>query len=144
MKNNLSVRPARSSDLPIILEILDLADLRYRHETLNGFHLAEIDGRIAGVVRLDEHPDFVFLTSLGVRPELQQQGIATTLLKSLFKDINKPIYLYTIIPEFFARLGFIKTDPRPDLPPKEIFGCDECFPERCRCMVKLNGDTPLS
>mgnify|MGYP001473359970 CR=1 FL=1 len=144
MKNSLSVRAARPADLKTIIEILDQSDLRYSHETLNGFQLAEKDGLIAGIVRLDEQQDFIFLTSLGVRPEFQKQGIATALLEQLFKSIKKPIYLYTIIPDFFSRLGFVPSPVPPSLPPKKIFGCDECFPDRCCCMVKLNGDPPLS
>ncbi len=143
MKNNITVRAARPADLPAILEILELADLRYRRETLDGFHLAERDGRVAGIVRLDERPDFVFLTSLGVRPELRGQGIGTALLRQLLRPLRKPVYLYTIIPGFFARLGFARTDAPAALPPKELFGCDQCLPGRCLCMLKSPDDTPL-
>jgi N-acetylglutamate synthase-like GNAT family acetyltransferase len=56
------------------------------------------------------------------------------LMDRAFEGLSKPIYLYTVIPEYFERHGFRKAAPRPDLPPRELFGCDRCEPGKCACM----------
>lgn len=138
------IRPAAPADLTAISRLLDAADLRYSAETLDHFTVAEVNGLIAGVVRLEEYPDFYFLTSLGVLPAREKQGIASALLQALLKGRAKPVYLYTIIPGFFRRFGFRETAPVPGLPAKEIYGCDQCVPGQCVVMVKYPDDPPLS
>jgi N-acetylglutamate synthase-like GNAT family acetyltransferase len=132
----IAVRPARSTDKAAIIKVLDAADLRYSAETLNNFTVAEANGAVVGVVRLEEHPDFFFLTSLGVLPAAEKKGIASALLRSVATGKKKPVYLYTIIPDFFRRFGFKETAPLAGLPAKEIYGCDQCFPGQCVVMVK--------
>jgi N-acetylglutamate synthase-like GNAT family acetyltransferase len=130
------IRPAQPSDLAAIILVLDAADLRYSTETLTDFTVAEAAGQIAGVVRLEEHPQFLFLTSLGVLPAQKNKGIASSLVRAVLKDQAKPVYLYTIIPDFFRRFGFTESALIPGLPAKEIYGCDQCVPGRCVVMVK--------
>ena len=130
------IREAQDKDLEKIAKILEEADLHYPGEVLNNFWVAEKDKNIVGVVRLEENKDFFFLTSLGVAKEHRNQDIATTLLKNTLKKIDKNVYLYTIIPDFFKRLGFEITEKPVNLPPKELFGCSDCTPNKCVCMVR--------
>jgi len=132
----LNIRPANDNDAPGILKVLDESDLHYSSEVLKDFYLCEEDGQIVGTVRLEEHQDFVFLTSLGVLPAHRHQGIATSLLINVLANLTKPVYLYTVIPDFFTKYGFTETTIYPDLPPKQIFGCDECVPGHCVVMAK--------
>lgn len=132
----IKIRPASKNDEKAILKILEEADLHYKDEKLDNFLAAEIDGKVAGIVRIEEHADFLFLTSLGVASNQRNKGIATALLNHIFRQAEKPIYIYTIIPEFFEKFGFKVTKTHPSLPPKNIFGCEECFPNRCVIMVK--------
>ncbi|MFA4843898.1 MAG: GNAT family N-acetyltransferase [Candidatus Margulisiibacteriota bacterium] len=132
----ITIRPAAARDLAGIMKVLDEADLRYSAETLTSFTVAELDSEIVGVVRLEEHPAFYFLTSLGVRPAQEKKGIASALLQAVLKEKTKPAYLYTIIPGFFRPFGFVAATPPPGLPTKEIYGCDQCFPNQCTAMVR--------
>jgi N-acetylglutamate synthase-like GNAT family acetyltransferase len=132
----ITIRPAVDQDRPGIIKVLDEADLRYSTETLNRFTVAELDREIVGVVRLEEYPDFNFLSSLGVLPSQERKGVASALLQTVLKGKHKPVYLYTIIPAFFLRFGFIASTQFPGLPAREIFGCEQCFPERCVTMVR--------
>ncbi|MDD4179503.1 MAG: GNAT family N-acetyltransferase [Candidatus Margulisbacteria bacterium] len=142
------IRLATDSDIDQIKKVLSEADLRFTQETLNGFCVAEINGEIIGLVRLEEHDDFLFLTSLGVATAHQHKGIASELMNSIISKAKKPIYLYTIIPAFFIRFGFKPvSQPYPqqlNLPPKGIYGCDKCVPGHCLTMVKCPGDTKVS
>lgn len=132
----LLIRRAKKSDNHALHKILDEADLHYSNQKLDDFRVAEMDGTIVGLVRLEEHEDFFFLTSLGVAGDQRNKGIASAILKNIFAEAHKPIYLYTIIPDFFKKFGFTVTDSHPRLPPKEVFGCDQCRPGSCFVMVK--------
>ena|SRR3989344_728771 len=131
----IAVRPAAKSDRGAILKIIEESGLYYPKQRLSGFWLAEENERVIGIIRLEKHRDFYFLSSLGVAKDRRDQGIATTLLKKVLNEAKEPVYLYTIIPDFFSRLGF-KVVPRPSfLPVREIFNCGECQPEKCVCMI---------
>ncbi|MCX5726367.1 MAG: GNAT family N-acetyltransferase, partial [Candidatus Saganbacteria bacterium] len=127
---------AQNKDLEKIPKILEEADLHYPGEVLNDFWVAEKDKDIIGVVRLEENKDFFFLTSLGVAKENRNQGVAAALLKTILEKANKNVYLYTIIPDFFKKLGFELTEKPVNLPSKELFGCRDCAPSKCVCMVR--------
>jgi len=75
-------------------------------------------------------------------------------MNSVITEAKKPIYLYTIIPDFFIRFGFKSLTTQPpnnptthqpiSLPPKSPYGCDQCLPGQCVTMVKYPGDTKVS
>ncbi len=132
----IRIRPAANKDEKEILRLLDEADLRYRQESLDGFRVAEIEGEIAGIVRIKEFPDFLFLTSLGVAKAHRDRGVASALVNKATAEAKKPVYLYTIIPEFFKKLGFKIEENPPRLPSREIYGCDECLPGKCVVMKR--------
>ncbi|HTY12880.1 MAG TPA: GNAT family N-acetyltransferase [Candidatus Omnitrophota bacterium] len=132
----LIIRPADGRDRAAIVRIMDEADLRYKNETFDQFYLAEADGVPAGVVRLDEHAGYIFLTTLGVASVYLRKGIGRALMEFAIGRSLKDIYIYTIIPEFFAKFGFVPAPAPADLPQKNIFDCDECFPGKCVTMVR--------
>ena len=92
---------------------------------------------------------------------MQGRGLGTKLLKQLLnlaaqKNYTKPVYLRTIIPQFFKKACFrvVKESPAPanfatkryplnayhlSLPPKENAECRWCQPEKCTLMIKLPG-----
>ena len=135
------IRPAYKSDQSAIMEVLKEAELLYPYNVLEGFMVAEEGLQIVGVVRLQEINGIIFLTSLGVRTAWRDQGIASALLKAVSRSTKKPIYLYTVIPEFFTRFGFAEMSAPAILPPKQIFGCEECYPARCVCMGRISDDS---
>jgi N-acetylglutamate synthase-like GNAT family acetyltransferase len=128
-------RPAKESDEQAIMKIVASQDLLYKTLHFNAFHLAEIDGKIGSVLRLEAFDHFYFLSSLGTDQALEGHGLASGLIQSIQKNITKPIYLYTIIPGFFTRLGFLPLDPPRDIPPRSLYSCVTCEPLRCVCMV---------
>lgn len=136
METTLTIRAAEQRDSKGILEIIKILDLSYPSQTLEGFWVAEKDGKIAGIADLMEFDDFLFLSSVGTKEGYQRQGISSALLNNILNDVRKKVYLYTTIPGFFERLGFGKTTPLPNLPVKKTFSCRECTPEACVCMVR--------
>lgn len=134
----LNIRQATDKDNPQILKLLKELDLYYEGLKLKDFWVAEKEEKIIGTAQLEEISDFIFLGSLGVDPKEQHKGTASHLLSIATKDTMKPIYLYTIIPEFFKRHGFEISPPVPGLPSKARYECESCHSERCVTMAKHN------
>lgn len=89
-----------------------------------------------GLARLTDLGQAYFLSSVGLLPEWRGRGLAKLLLQVVLANRKKDIYLYTIIPEFFFRFGFEVVDPPPFVPPRHLFSCHLCKPEKCFCLVK--------
>lgn len=133
----LTIRPARKNDHNEILNILKGLDLYYSGLKLKDFWVAEDQGRIVGVVQLEEFPNFLFLGSLGVPAEKQNQGVGKVLMGQVLSKAKKDVYLYTVIPKFFQRFNFkIATEKPVDIPTKERYECEFCHTDRCVTMVK--------
>ncbi|MFC1540748.1 GNAT family N-acetyltransferase [Candidatus Margulisiibacteriota bacterium] len=133
------VRPAVKKDAEDITKILKELDLYYTGLQLKDFWVAEQNGQIVGTAQLEVLPDLCFLSSVGVRPTEQKHGIGKALLTELFNQCkgDKPVYLYTIIPGFFAKFGFKPTtDLPPQLPSKSRYECAACHSDRCVTMVR--------
>ncbi|NQT29523.1 MAG: GNAT family N-acetyltransferase [Candidatus Saganbacteria bacterium] len=132
----LKIRKATDKDYPEVLEILEKLDLYYSTLEPEDFFVAEKEDKIVGCVQLQKHKDFLFLGSLATIEEERNSGVARALLKSLTKGDSPPIYLYTIIPEFFEKFGFKASSSHPNLPSKNQYECTYCDPNQCVCMVK--------
>ncbi|MBI5400124.1 GNAT family N-acetyltransferase [Candidatus Saganbacteria bacterium] len=132
-----SIRPAVVKDKAKIFFLLKELDLYYENLIFKDFFVAEDNRKIIGAVQFEQFTTFYYLSSLGVSQEYQHHGLARLLLKRILSVINKPVYLYTIIPDFFTRFGFkIITAPPPNLPTKKNYECRDCFPDKCVTMVK--------
>jgi N-acetylglutamate synthase-like GNAT family acetyltransferase len=133
------IRKAAKIDKDAVIKILKDLDLYYAGLSFKDFWVAEKEGQIVGAAQLEVFPDFCFLSSVGVIPTEQHHGIAKQLLTELFSKCKdqKPVYLYTVIPEFFKKFGFTATHTLPpDLPSKDRYECEYCFPEKCVTMVR--------
>jgi len=64
--------------------------------------------------RLREYKDFSEICSIGVIPEMRAKGIGRQITQALIQKSNVPIFLVTIIPEFFNALGFEYCDSYPN------------------------------
>ncbi|MDD5382896.1 MAG: GNAT family N-acetyltransferase [Candidatus Margulisbacteria bacterium] len=132
----IKIRPARQQDRTAIKRLLIDLDLYYSALIMEDFWVAEKDGKIVGAVQFKEYDKFFFLGSLAVLPGARDRGIASSLVKKLIAKVNKPVYLYTIIPDFFKRFGFKETAATAELPSKDQYECEACHSEKCVCMVR--------
>lgn len=130
------IRPATQQDWPAIKAILEAVDEYYATLSNEYFWAAEQDQQIIGVAQLKENNDYFFLSSLAVLPTAQGKRVASQLMEHFINKANKPIYLYTIIPDFFKRFGFKETNFTSNLPSRDNYECVDCHPDRCLCLVK--------
>jgi len=132
----LDICPANKNQFPEILKILKDLDLYYQDHDLSNFWTANDGSIIVGLVKMNDYMDFAFLGSLGVAINSRNRGIARQILTKMFDVYKKDIYIYTVIPDFFEKFGFMKISTPNNLPPKDNFECKDCFPDKCATMVR--------
>lgn len=141
----LVIRPMREEESPA-MELI-LRDLELDHPSIHreDFWVAVDAGEIVGISNLSRFGSSLYLSAVGVSIKHQGKGVATALLREMLKEARAPIYLYTKIPHFFARLGFVSAPPSPEVPPRDISGCEACRDKgQCICMVRRTDDSRVS
>ena len=137
LPTRLLVRPAGSADHPVILDLLKQLELDYPARDLTRFFVGEADGEILAIAELKEYRDFFLLSCVGVREALQGTGLGKVFVNQVLRDVSKDVYLYTLVPGFFMKTGFVEANDVPaGLPPRLIYGCAHCDPASCRCLVR--------
>jgi N-acetylglutamate synthase-like GNAT family acetyltransferase len=137
--SKVTIRKATDSDREAVYRILRELDLEYASLSFDHFWVAEQDGLVAAVARLEEFKEFCFLSAVGTAAVEQGRGIASQLLQKMLESCDRNVYLYTVIPDFFKKFGFEPSPVCSGLPVREGFNCKECHPENCACMHRKPG-----
>jgi amino-acid N-acetyltransferase len=138
------IRRAGFADIEAIYEIIreNLKELIPRSypdllQNFDRFLVYEREGRLWGVISWRvlpilnlKRPDRALeVISFSVRPEAQEQGIGSALLRRQLRELGayRPdrILVLTFYPDYFARFGFRETS-KARLYPKIYLGCIEC------------------
>jgi len=111
-----TIRSARDADRAAMLAIVNDAARRYRgvipadrwHEPYMGadelareiadgvdFRVAELDGRLAGVMGIQDRGDVALVRHAYVSSAVQQRGIGSALLRDLLAQSAKPVLIGT-------------------------------------------------
>ena len=77
------------------------------------FLTAYYENKLAGFVRLRKYNSCEELCSLGVLENFRLRGIGSRLVNEVFELSTKPLFVVTVIPEFFKRFGFRETTTYP-------------------------------
>jgi N-acetylglutamate synthase-like GNAT family acetyltransferase len=99
--------------------------------------VAEQGGHMVGLVALKTHPDCRELCALGVVPVHRGKGAAKALVEALMAAAPGDVHLATVIPAFFAALGFetVTEDIPAVFPAKRgTAWCEGCSRELCTVM----------
>ena len=113
---------------------LDSNDMHFEQ-----FIVAEESGEIIGFGRLLPHEGCVELGTIGVAEEFRGKGIAGNIVKELIKTArsggSSKIYLTTLIPTLFEKLGFKKlAEAPPDCMIRKKEWCEGCTKVGCTVM----------
>lgn len=131
----MKIRRARPKDASSIAALAASFGLDYPGMESDPAWVAEDGGRIVGSVCLMRHPDSVELVALGVDPAFRRLGLAGRLVRALLDETDGVVHLATIIPDFFARCGFVRTEDMPAGMRKDPSWCEGCDRTRCAVMV---------
>ena len=129
------IRPAGPTDGKAIEQVLDELDYARSQEGCEDFWVALDEGKIVGVAHLAPYEGFDFLSYVGVLSAHRGRGIAKEMLLQILVETDRPVYLYTVIPDFFRRIGFEVTDAPKTIPPRQR--CEGCDRGKCVCMVRM-------
>jgi N-acetylglutamate synthase-like GNAT family acetyltransferase len=132
--SHLIIRAFSQDDIPEIISILKENDLYDDREILTDLYVLISNENIVGVVQITPYPEYYFLSYMAIRIESQKKGMGSYLLNNILIRFDKPIYLFTIISDFYERFGFKIVNGNDILPPKDDAACRICIPEKCRTM----------
>ncbi len=135
----MPIRKAVKDDLPQISALAAKHNLDYENMAADDFWVASEGDKIIGICGLKKHPDCRELCSLGVDETFQKRGLGRQLVRTLLQETSGDIYLATIIPEFFRKLGFEESGSIPASMIKKVDWCAECSRDRCTIMIKKRG-----
>ncbi|MEQ9004151.1 MAG: GNAT family N-acetyltransferase [Pseudomonadales bacterium] len=76
-----------------------------------GVSVAEVDGRVVGMVAVSTAPDGAWIDQLYVAPDSVNHGVGTLLLRHALEGLSRPVRLYTFrenhsARRFYERHGF--------------------------------------
>lgn len=131
-------RKAEEKDMVPAGDLARALDLYYPGLESDAVRVAEEAGRIVGLAVLKRHPDCLELCALGVDPAFRGQGIGGRLVGEMAEEARGDLYLGTVIPEYFRRLGFEPAGrtPRAFLVKRASGWCDGCEKEKCVVMIR--------
>ena len=122
------IRPVMEYELPQILREAAAFDLDVQSPNYRQFSVVEHNQAIVGFGRIIRHAGFSELATVGVIKKEQGKGYGSALVKAMAVRVeSEPLYLVTVLPDYFKRLGFeVSTETIAVLQPKirfcEIFG----------------------
>lgn len=137
----IEVKRATEADCEGALKLMAGLDLIHAAVSMRNLWVVAEGGQVVGVAHLERCGPGLFLSSLGVAATHRHMGLARRLMEATLKDAETDVYIYTVIPRFFEKLGFVECVAPEGLPSREIFGCDRCEPGSCRCMKRRAGVT---
>lgn len=135
------IRQAQREDEKKLADFLKGIGILSKGQPFDHFWIALEGEELIGSVRVEQHQGFAFLSHLGVTVEKRKRGVAECMIEEALRQVHTPVYAYTVIPHFFEKMGFKATEFHPNLPPREMFGCDGCDADRCCCMVRSTHDS---
>ena len=127
MIEGLVIRPARTSDIKVIRELIDLYTLQRRlltketvtlFESVQEFTVAELNGKVIGCGALHVMwEDLAEVRTLATLEEYRGKGVGKRILSDLVERAKrigvKRLFCLTFETEFFARNGFVEIEGAP-------------------------------
>ena len=132
----MRIRKARKEDFPRLVRLARTCGLDYAGMEADDFWVAGEGDLVLGLCALKKHPDCLELCALGVDEKWRGRGWGDRLARTVIRNANGTLFLATVIPAFFARLGFKTTKDVPASMIKNAEWCAGCTPELCTVMVR--------
>jgi len=132
----VEIKKAEPSDVPAALEMAARHEMDYEGLEKDDIWMALEAGRLLGIAALRRFPEGVELCGLVVDSEERHNGVGGRLVQAVLQAVPGDVYLQTIIPGFFARLGFDKVDRPPAFIAKPPSWCVGCQRELCTTMLR--------
>jgi amino-acid N-acetyltransferase len=148
MESAMHIRPARAEDFEAVTALLRAHQLPLDGiaSPLEGFLVADDDGRIAGVVGLERYGDDGLLRSAAVDEGRRGNGVGRRLIERLLADAARDrvtsVYLLTTTAEqYFPRFGFeiVRRETIPEPVRQSVEFAKSCPASATAMMRRLAG-----
>ena len=137
-----NIRKAKKTDRGAIDSILEEMDLFHGSISIDNFWVGEQDGDVIAIAQLEDLGDVGIISCVGVKPPHRRNGVASELIGKMLDGVNGDVYLFTLIPELFKRVGFKEATPPKVVSDYRVhFDCAGCKPEKCICMKWNRGQS---
>jgi len=133
------IRRAEGTERADVRRLAAKFDLDYEGMDKDDFWVAVEGAEVVGICGLTKHLDCLELRSLAVDERFRKWGLGGGLVAALFQEARRDVYLTTVIPDYFARLGFETVEAAPMSMIKPLSWCEGCRRDLCRIMVKRKG-----
>ncbi|MBN8702587.1 MAG: GNAT family N-acetyltransferase [Bacteroidetes bacterium] len=94
----------------------------------DNFIVAKVDNKVVGFGQLKTFSHYQEISTVGILPPYDQQGIGSRLIKLLLEKSNKPVFVVTVIPAFFKRIGFTAASSYPESINEKLTYCSTQLP----------------
>jgi len=132
----VQIRKALKIDFGRIRRLAARFDLDYADMESDDFWVTAQGPKIIGICGLTKHSDCLELRSLAVADRFRKKGLGRELVAALFEQAGQDIFLTTVVPDYFSKLGFEPATAVPASMVKPEDWCVGCHRDLCRVMVK--------
>ncbi len=136
---NIVVRQPNEAEFEDVRSYLKKFVLDSSEATKEQFKVLLYDDKLAAFGRLKQRKDGTELCSIGVVEEYRGKKLGEAIVKDILSTINTDVYLVTVIPNFFKKLGFKETKEYPaSLKDKRENFCEYHHPGDCVTVMKCS------
>jgi N-acetylglutamate synthase-like GNAT family acetyltransferase len=135
---DLDIRKAGKKDKDPVIKLTKEAGLFVPHMKTSDFFVAYRGENLVGVARLRTYKKYRIheLSNVGVKDGWRKAGIGSMIVSKLIDAAKYDMYLNTVNPGFYEKLGFISTNEIPVVMKKKKTFCKTCDKTQCKTMVK--------
>ncbi len=135
---DLEIRKARKQDKAPVMKLIKESDLFVPRMKYEDFIVAYRGENLVGVARFKTHKKSRLheLSNVGVKDGWRKCGIGSLIVSKIIDKTKYDMYINTINPGFYEKLGFktVKEAPKPLR--KNSTWCKGCDKKSCATMVK--------
>jgi len=137
--STISIRQPNETEFVEVRNHLKKFVLDSSEATKEQFKVLLYDDKLAAFGRLKQRNDGVELCSVGVVEEYRGKKLGEAIVKDILSIVKTDVYLVTVIPNFFKKLGFIETKEYPaSLQHKRDNFCEYHHPGDCITVMKYS------
>ena len=124
--NTFQISEAVPEDYIMIDALAKSMDLDRQNLHAEQFVVVRKGNQILGFGRLLKHDGFCEIATLGVTEPFRKKGIGEVIVRKLSEKTREDIFLVTVIPAYFSKLGFSEVQEFSDVFLKKIEFC-KCY-----------------
>lgn len=122
------IRQPDYAEYEVVKKYIDLFRLDKSYMRRGQFRILLFNGVVAAFARLKEHSGCKEICSLGVVKKLRGRHLGMTLLNGILAGMKCDVYLVTVEPRYFKKIGFRIAGKYPAIMRKKCEKCRIIFP----------------